>query len=328
MRHLFALAALALAACSPGVVDGPEQWREIAVETTPVDLGVETLGALRFRGGVEIASADVAFGGLSDFEVLEDDRIIAISDNGDWFEAQLVLDEAGALIGVRDVRTAFMRGEDGRAFTTKRDGDSEDLAQLPDGRIAVSFEQRQIVRIYDFNRDGPFGAATRGPSLAGVERLHRNAGLEAMTSTADGSLLIGAEGGEEPTTPLWLAPLDAREPVVARFQYPLAAGYSLTGLDRLPNGDFVAIERFYAPVIGARARITMFPAASLATEGTLANVVELAHLAPPLLVDNFEGIATRLMSDGATRIYILSDNNFRSRQRTLLYAFDVSSTPR
>jgi len=321
---VLALGALFLLACSPTVVDAPEQWREISIETAPVSLGVETVGRLRFRGGVQISSLDGAFGGLSDFEVIDDDRIIAISDNGDWFEARLVLGDSGALIGVRDMRTAFMLDESGRLFADKRAGDSEDIAQLPDGRIAVSFEQSQTIRIYDFNRDGPFGVASPGPALAGTQRLHRNAGLEAMAATADGDLLVGAEGGEERTTPLWIAPLDGRTPAPPRISYPLQAGYSLTSLDRLPDGGFVALERFYAPVIGARARITMFSEESLSARAeVLPNVVELAHIAPPMPVDNFEGIASRRMPDGVTRIYIVSDDNFSQRQRTLLYAFDL-----
>ena len=50
---------------------------------------------------------------------------------------------------------------------------------------------------------------------------------------------------------------------------------------------------------------------------------ELALLTPPLPVDNFEAISAVRMANGVTRLYILSDNNFSSRQRTLLYAFDV-----
>jgi hypothetical protein len=42
-------------------------------------------------------------------------------------------------------------------------------------------------------------------------------------------------------------------------------------------------------------------------------------------LDNFEAIATARMPDGATRIYILSDDNYNRRQRTLLYAFDIVS---
>ncbi|WP_325061468.1 esterase-like activity of phytase family protein [Vitreimonas sp.] len=315
-----------LSACAPAIIDTPEQWRAVDVETAPVALGAERVGRLRFRGGVEISSADEVFGGISDLEVLDDNRILAISDNGDWFEARLVLNEAGDLVGVSDVRSAFMRDENGRLFPTKRHGDSEDLSQLPDGRFAVSFEQTQSIRIYDFNRDGPFGAARPGPRLAGVERLHRNAGLEAIAATAEGALLVGAEGGEQRTTPLWLAPLDAQAPVEPRIGYPAALGYSLTALDRLPDGGFVALERFYAPVIGARARITMFPETSLAARGeALPALTVLAELAPPMPVDNFEGIAAQRLGSGATRIYVVSDDNFSDRQRTLLYAFDVSS---
>jgi len=326
VRRLLFGACAFLSACAPAVIDAPEQWRSIAVEAEAVSLGVDTVGQLRFRGGVAITAQDATFGGISDLEVLDDNRIVAISDNGDWFEARLVLNDAGDLIGVSDVRTAYMRDEAGRLFQDKRHGDSEDLAQLPDGRFAVSFEQTQTIRIYDFNRDGPFGAARPGPRLDGVRDLHRNAGLEAMAATADGALLVGAEGGDARTTPLWLAPRDAQTPVASRISYPNAPGFSLTSLDRLPGGGFVALERFYAPVVGARARIAMFSEDSLNARGdALPELTVLAELAPPMPVDNFEGVAAQRLSNGVTRIYIVSDDNFSSRQRTLLYAFDVSS---
>lgn len=325
-RALAAACAVLICSCAPQALDPGEQWRALEVAAEPFTLEQEQVGLLRFRGGLVLSSDDYAFGGISDIEVLDDGRLLAISDNGDWFELQLELDASGALVGVNSVRTAFMRDENGRPFATKRDGDSEDLAQLPDGRFAVSFEQTQTIRIYDFNRDGPFGAAKRGPVLADVRRLHRNAGLEAMAATEDGRLLVGAEGGETETTPLWLAPVDDQTPAPMRIGYPPARGYSLTGLDRLPDGGFVALERFYAPVVGARGRITMFTSAQLnAGAETLPGLVVLAELAPPLPVDNFEGVTAVRMSDGATRIYVISDDNFSRRQRTLLYAFDISS---
>jgi hypothetical protein len=135
---------------------------------------------------------------------------------------------------------------------------------------------------------------------------------------------VGAEGGDAPTTPLWLAPLSAHETVPARTRYPLARGFSLTSLDRLPDGGYVALERFYAPIIGARARITRFPASALEAGGdVLPDVEELARLGPPDPVDNFEGISAVRMPNGVTRLYIVSDDNFSSRQCTLLLAFDV-----
>jgi hypothetical protein len=318
-------ACLALAACTQSAADAPsvDQWATVPIEVRQVALDAETIGHLRFRGALQLSVEQRGtFGGLSGLEVLEDQRLIAISDYGAWFEAHLTLDDAGNLIGLTDARSAPMRDEGGLPFTSKEAADAEDLTQLPDGRFAVSFEQTQSIRIYDLNRDGPFGAARAGPALEGVERLPPNVGLEALSVTADGVLVVGAEGGDAPTTPVWLAPLDAHAPVPATARYPLERGYALTGLDRLPNGDFIALERFYAPVIGPRARITRFSGGALAQGGEL-SVEELARLAPPEPVDNFEGISTVRAPDGGVRIYIISDDNFSDRQRTLLLAFDV-----
>lgn len=313
-----------LAACAPANLDQPEQWRAVNVTATPVAFGAETVGRLRFRGGLELHSPDTVFGGLSGLEVLDDGRLFAISDNGDWFEGQIQLDEGGALVGLGGVRTAFMRDESGELFPSKEEGDSEGLAQLPDGRFAVSFEQTQSIRLYDMNRDGPFGAATPGPRLAGTQRLPDNAGLEALAATAEGELVVGAEGGEDGSTPIWVVPLNAAAPVPPRIGFPLREGFSLTSLDRLPDGGFVALQRFYAPVIGPRARISTFPAASLnARAEILPDVQELATISPPLAIDNMEGVAAVRMADGATRLYIVSDDNFNARQRTLLLAFDI-----
>lgn len=297
------------------------------VTAASVELGVENVGHLAFRGGLELTSTEGEFGGLSSIEVLDNNRVVILNDDAEWFEARLVLDERGWLTGFTDMRYALARNERGVPFPNKDTGDSEGLAQLPDGRFAASFEGTQSIRIFDLNRDGPFGASTFGPPLADTERLPANAGLEALASMEDGSLLVGAEGGERDTTPLWVVPLAARTPVAPRINYPLAPGYSLTALDRLPDGGFVAVERFYAPIIGARARITRFPEAALNARGeTLPDVEELARIEPPMPVDNFEGVAAIRMPDGATRIYILSDDNYNRRQRTLLLAFDVIET--
>jgi len=327
MKLHFALIGLGLlCACAPSAADAPipEQWRAVDVQTASVNFGDATLDHLRFRGGVELHSSDPVFGGLSDVEVLDGNRFISQSDDGEWFEGDLVLDANGSLTGVANMRTAMMRDEQGRPFPNKEAADSEDITQLPDGRIAVSFEQTQTIRIYDLNRDGPFGAATPGPGLAGVQHLPPNSGLEAMTALADGTLVVGAEGGDQPTTPIWLAPLNARAPVPASAHFPLSDGYSLTSLDRMPNGDLIALERFYAPVIGARARIVRIPASEVRANDAPMRVEQLAQLGPPHPVDNFEGVSAVRMPNGATRLYIVSDNNFSARQRTYLFAFDIA----
>lgn len=294
-----------------------EQWVAAGVVATPVELGVSEVGRLRFRGGLAL-SAPAPFGGISGLDVLEDGRLIAVTDSANWLMADLVLDEDEALIGLSNARMAFMRDETGALFPNKAAGDAEALVQMPDGRFAVAFEQTQTIRIYDLNRDGPFGAASAGPALAGASRLWPNAGLEALAADEDGALIVGAEGGGG-ATPLWRAPLGATEPAPQIGRYVTASGFSLTGLDRAPDGAFFALERLFAPILGARARITRI--ASLEGERIVGE--ELALLAPPMPVDNFEGIAAVRLASGAVRIYIISDDNFSTRQRTLLYAFDL-----
>ena len=328
MIRLFAAVvfACALGACesSGGSSDGDEQWRAVNVEVVPVAANVETVGRLAYRGGLELRSRNPMFVGLSALEVLDGGRVIAISDEADWIEGQLTLNDTGGLVGFTDVRAALMRDEHGRVLREKREADSEGLAQLADGRFAVGFERTHVVRIYDLNRDGPFGAAEMGPRLDGVAHLPDNSSFEALAATDD-ALVLAVEGGDQPTTPLWVAPLNARTPVAPRYAYPLRDGFSITGFDRLPDGGFVALERFYAPVIGPRARITRFAAPS--GEGGVVEPEVLALLEPPFPLDNFEGISAVRMPDGVTRIYILSDNNKSAQQRTLLLAFDIVEAP-
>lgn len=327
IRFIAALAfGCVLAACDSvrEPSDSDDQWQEVSVEVLPVAASVETVGRLAYRGGLELRSRNPMFVGLSGLEVLEGGRFVAISDEADWIEAQLQFDERGYLSGFSDVRAALMRDESGRVLATKQEADSEGLAQLPDGRFAVSFERTHLIRIYDFNRDGPFGAAELGPRVDGVARLPGNASFEALAALDD-AVLTAAEGGDQPLAPMWLAPLDAREPVGPQFSYPLRDGFSITGMDRLPDGSFVALERFYAPVVGPRARITRFAAPT--GEGGAVEPEVLALLEPPFPLDNFEGISAVRTADGATRIYIVSDNNKSPRQRTLLLAFDLIEAP-
>jgi hypothetical protein len=75
------------------------------------------------------------------------------------------------------------------------------------------------------------------------------------------------------------------------------------------------VERLFRLPFDARARIRR-----MAPDGTLGPV--LVELKLPGTTDNFEGIAAEARH-GATRLYILSDDNFNPAQRTLMLAFDV-----
>ena len=54
----------------------------------------------------------------------------------------------------------------------------------------------------------------------------------------------------------------------------------------------------------------------------------IAELTLPLNIDNFEGISTRSDVNGGVIIYLISDDNFNSRQRTLLMVFEFKRNER
>jgi hypothetical protein len=328
---------IALAGCSRAGADAPatEQWRTIEVEARAAELipehpGPRRVGALVFRGGVELSSRDAAFGGISGLWVGADGRFVAVNDHGWWFCAQLENDaESGAPLRLANVRAARMRNERGKYFHRRSFADAEGLARLPDGRFVVSFEQRQLLRFYDLDGAGPSAAPSMGPSLGGGDDLEANAGFEAVADAGGGRLLIGAErsepGAEQLGAALWLAPINGNGGDVspaARLDTP--KGFGLTSLDRLPDGDFVALERFYAPVIGPRVRILRLAANSLRTGHASATL--LAELGAEYAIDNFESVAALPLADGGARLFLISDDNFSPTQRTLLYVLDLPAS--
>ncbi len=58
-------------------------------------------------------------------------------------------------------------------------------------------------------------------------------------------------------------------------------------------------------------------------EGARLKGEELGRFAPPYPIDNMEGIAAWRTPEGATRILLLSDDNFNPLQRTLLLLFEL-----
>ena len=111
-----------------------------------------------------------------------------------------------------------------------------------------------------------------------------------------------------------------------RDSYQTKATLRPTGSVTLPNCDIAVVERSFSVVSGLKIRVTRVrPAAIPPTK--LISPEELAYLSYPLSVDNFEGIAARVSKNGKTLIYLVSDANFNSEQRTLLVMFELNATP-
>jgi hypothetical protein len=311
MKRLVLALALALAACGPSAAQ-TEGWSPIELSATPLEMP-ERIGDLAVLAGFVLESPQARFGGLSGLHVFADGRLLAVADSGEWFLAELDRDpETGAPLGLRNARMALMRDESGQPFPTKEAGDAEDLAVLPDGRIAVSFEHTQSIRLYDLFGAGPMAPAAAGPPLAETARLGANRGLEALASI-DEALIVGAERGHRAgPLPVWRVALGAELPVAPAYTLRAPFGYGLTAFAADEQRLWV-VQRFFAPGLGLRVRLLE---ANLPDEPGPIAMTERAVVAAPNPVDNFEGIA---VNNGL--IYVISDDNFSEDQRTLLLIF-------
>jgi hypothetical protein len=319
---LIVLAGVAMPAAAEG----------IRVSARPVALQSDNpkrvkAGRLVYRGGIEIKARHKRFGGLSGLHVSADgQQLTAVSDVGRWVTGRLVYDKRGWLSGLRGVRMARLRRPDGGTVGW-RERDAESLAVLPDGRFVVGFEGEPRIWVYPKART-PFAGRPRAIRIPkGLEFASRNAGLEALTATlrgrlfalaedlpANGGVDLGTHAGWIQTKRGWTA-----------LAYDRRSVWRPTGAATFPAGtrhagDLLVVERALFLFAGFQARIMHLPRAALKPGRTM-KPIELATLASPMLVDNFEGISARLGPNGETLIYLISDDNFRSSQQTLLMMF-------
>ena len=321
--------ALWLAAGGALALPGEGRAHDIAVAITlyskavpldPGDLSRRRVGGLEYMGGLELTSDEEAFGGYSGLVVAGDGtRMTAVSDRGHWLTARLVHDAGGMLTGVTNGAMSAIRDATGRPVRSPWH-DSEDLVGLAGGGYAVSFERRHRIMLYPADAPGSNAPGRMLTFPMEASTLASNGGIEGLAELADGSLLAVAEQpvGDAGTSLAWLFPPGFGAP--APLSYRLRHGFLPTALARLPGGDVLALERRFTLASGIAIRLLRIEAGSIVPGATL-DGDEIARIGVGFTVDNFEGLAVRQGGDGAVYIYVVSDDNHNSFQRTLLMQF-------
>ncbi|WP_333672526.1 esterase-like activity of phytase family protein [Elioraea tepidiphila] len=279
------------------------------------DEAPDRLGPLRFMGALDLRADHPDFGGFSGLVLDADLTLHAVSDRGAGLTARLVLDQAGAPAGLAEPRLFPLLGSRGRPLGRGAWGDAEALARLPDGRFLIAFERQHRIMRHD-GLDRPGRPVPAPPGLAAAPR---NGGIEALTVLADGQVLAIAErlaGSAPDTVAAWLGPPDGR--AWQRRDWHIGEHFVPVGAAALPDGGVLVLERRFAWLSGFASRIMRLEAASLAAP--VLTGVEIARLEPPLLADNFEGIAVAPAEEGL-HVVLISDDNFFALQRTLLLLF-------
>jgi hypothetical protein len=316
IARLFAAVLVATALALPALAES------LALKSAPTSIfaaeqAEEPIGKLEFRGGIMLRASDRRFGGLSGLRVSADGtQLTAISDQGYWLTATLAYDNRGFLTAAGNAAIGNLTAENGRPLTEKRVGDAESLERVRGGWL-VGFERAQRIMLYR-DADQPFARAAPFPTPPGLAAAPPNEGLEALASLPDGRLLAITEG-------FITADGDLRGWIFEAAGWRTLS-YVRTGLFQpsdavaLPNGDVLVLERRFSYLGGFGSRIVRLRFADIAPDARL-HGEEIALIERPLVTENFEGIAMRAAANGETLLYIVSDDNYQSLQKTLLFMF-------
>lgn len=275
----------------------------------PADAAIARAGAeIALEAAWELSSPHSDFGGLSGLALGKDGRLVAVSDMG----LRIAFARPPA-------RPAPVYESLTRAGLPKELRDVEAVAFGPDGREWIAFEGVDRLARRRGERDvwTPAATAETAPWAA-------NSGVETMTFLADGRLLLMEEStaklGGRARALLYDIPAlyedAAASPLAFTFVPP--PGYRPTDAATLPDGRVAILLRAVRMMPpGFLAKIAIADPADIAA-GKDWRAREIARIAAPAPVDNMEGIAVSERGDGALDLWLVSDDNAVSLQRTLL----------
>lgn len=269
---------------------------------------VKALGALRWRAGWSIESNDPRFGGISAMHV-DYGRVSAFSDAG-WL-IRFPLPKAYPEARVRIVPLPGLEGTPDQ----KANRDVEAMAVY--GPLAwVILERRNLAMRY-WREGWLVNAGTRPTAM---DRWRSNNGTEAMLRLPDGRFLVFSEGeGGVSEVLMFLGDpaIPGTRAVPMRYRPP--QGYRITDAALSGDGRMLLLNRSLNLLKGGFvAKLTAAPIPETRPGGVIEGK-EIADLHRPLS-DNMEALSVT-REGGCTILWMASDDNYNSVQRTLLLSF-------
>lgn len=323
------LAATAIAAAAPTIV--PPGFHAIDVRTVAIPRfksgsDQTRFGALEYRGGFAMYSADGDFGSWSGLDFAADGRLVAISDTGFWLTARLV-ENGDQLVDIAEPKIGIMLGDNGQPAPNKVSTDAEGLRIVQKNgqeTALVSFEQKAAVRRYA-GPDFASAVPAHPPLPKFVSGLRRNQGLEAIAVAPAASPLAGAtiaiaerslDGAGNHRGFI----LDGARP--GQFQIRRSGDFDISDADFLPNGDLLILERRFSFAGGFAMRIREIAGGSI-KPGATVDGTTLIEADNTFQIDNMEGLAVRTTPTGETLLDLISDDNHGFLQRSILLQFKL-----
>ncbi len=272
-------------------------------------------GTLIYKGGFELVSSDVRFGGLSGLIITRDgSTLVAISDRGWWYRARIAYDQGGNLASINGAELLPIRSVNGQSVGAGDWSDAEALLRLPSGELVVAFERRH--RLWRYS--GIHSSARPTPARSIFSDLPHNRGIEALAMLGEGrSLALAESGPSNSSLSAWI--LKGKKAEV--LHYPYDGYFRPSDAVRIDDQRILVLERGYTKARGVRARLMLLHVRTVKA-GAHLQPLTLIELGAPIPLDNFEGLAARAGPSGALLLYLLSDDNYSPRQRTLLLMFE------
>jgi hypothetical protein len=277
----------------------------VALDPDAPDQG--RFGPLRYLQGWVVTSDDRRFGAISALAV-DGEALLGLSDQGVIFRFA-----PPPAAGVEIVPVVAGPG----SFGSKADRDSESMA-VSGGSVWIAYENSNEIWRYDA---GTMTAAAHAAPPA-MERWTANRGAEALARLPDGRFLAMREDvDDEGVSDALLFLGDPAQPgthaVALKIDPP--EGERITDAAALPDGRMLLLSRRFGFWSGWTGHLLI--AELPRNQERRMPVRTLAAFEGSITRDNFEAIAVAQES-GRTIIWIASDDNLLSLQRTLLLKFE------
>ncbi len=290
-----------------------------------------TAGELEWAGGIVVTSNHKDFGGWSAIAVSADGTtLLALSDQAHWLSAQILYDERGRLSGLVDGNIAPLLDLKGKPITSKSMGDAEGMTVTGDdplaGDVYVSFERFHRIWRYDFGANGMAAWPSQIITERQFGKMPANSGIEALTTLEPiiggdkQRLLAVTEDARDPTGNRKAFLVEGRK--FERLSTKRNAPYKPTDIARLPNGDFLMLERSFSLLAGPGMELRRIKASDVKA-GAILNGKLLLRTNNKHTIDNMEGLAVRQGPKGEIFVYLISDDNYSFLQHTYLMMFKL-----
>lgn len=285
----------------------PDNRQILAV--TPLETGLVQLGEMTLEQLWHLTSPNSMFGSYSALVLTGDESLLAASDRG-------ALLSFAVPPAQKPPRFSWLAGD---AAARKTQVDVEAMTRNPaDGRIWAAFEGTNAVERFPAALDK--GVSVRPPEL---QKFGSNSGPEAFVRLSDGRFIALSEGARERFGTVHTGIVFAGDPVDGargqRFSFIAPDGFHPVDMAQIPDGRVLVLLR--------RLRFSLSPgfesALMLADPRGLTKDSEwrgsvIGTITDPQISDNYEGLAVDPRADGSLTLWLISDDNDMSYQRSLL----------